>query len=60
MGLYFCGISDPAAAQDVIKFPSLMTNVPLQLVRDIINGICYQGHDEKRLEQQKVVLMFAL
>ena len=58
MRLYFCGILDPAAIQDVTKFPSL-TNVLLQLVRDI-NGICYQGYDEKRLEQQKFVLMFAL
>jgi len=29
-----------------------MTNVLLQLVKDIINGVCYQRY-EKRLEQQK-------
>ena len=32
---------------------SLLTNILLQLVRDIINGICCQGY-EKHLEQQKV------
>ena len=52
MGLYFCGIFDPAAVQDCTKFPGLITNVLLQLVGDIINGVCYQGC-EKRLEQQK-------
>jgi len=52
LGLYFCGISDPAAVQDCTKFPSLITNVLLQLVRDIISGVCYQRY-EKRLEQQK-------
>jgi len=36
--LYFCGILDPVAVQDGTKFPSLITNVLLQLVRDIING----------------------
>ena len=51
-GLYFCGILDPAAVQDWTKFPSLITNVLLHLVRDIINGVCYQRY-EKRLEQQK-------
>ena len=34
------------------KFPSVITNILLQLVRDIINGVCYQLY-EKRLEQQK-------
>jgi len=29
-----------------------MTNVLLQLVKDIINGVCYQRY-QKRLEQQK-------
>jgi len=29
-----------------------MTNALIQLVRDIINGVCYQRY-EKRLEQQK-------
>ena len=52
MGLYFCGILDPAAVQDCTKFPSLITNIFLQLVRDVINGGCYQRY-EKRLEQQK-------
>jgi len=48
LGLYFCGVLDLTAAQDCTKFPSLITNVLLQLVRDIINGDCYQ-----RYEQQK-------
>ena len=52
LGLYFCGILDPAAVQDWTKFPSLITNVLLQLTRDIINGVCYQRY-EKHLEQQK-------
>ena len=61
MGLYFCGILDPGAVQDCIKFPSLITNVLVQLVKDITNGVCYQRY-EKRLEQQKVVptLRFSL
>jgi len=41
----FCGILDPSAVQ-------VITNVLLQLLRDIINGICCQGNG-KRLEQQK-------
>jgi len=52
LGLYFCEILDPAAVQDCIKFPSLITNVLVQFVKDIINGACYQRY-EKRLEQQK-------
>jgi len=52
LGLYFCGILDPAAVQDCTKFPSLITNVLLQLVRDIIKGVCYQ-RNEKHIEQQK-------
>jgi len=31
---------------------SLITNVLVQLLKDIINGVCYQRY-EKRLEQQK-------
>ena len=60
-GLYFCRILDPAAVQDWTKFPSLITNVLLQLVRDVINGVCYQRY-EKHLEQQKgcQMLMFPL
>jgi len=50
--VFFCWILDPAAVEDCTKFPSLITNVLLKLVRDITNGICYQRH-EKRLEQQK-------
>jgi len=42
LGLYFCGILGPAAVQDCTEFPRLMTNALLQLVRDIINGVCYQ------------------
>jgi len=48
----FCGILDPATVQNCTKFPSAITNVLLQLLRDIINGVCYQRY-EKRLEQQK-------
>ena len=42
--LYFCGILDPTVVQDCTKFPSLITNVLLQLLRDIINGLCYQRY----------------
>jgi len=52
LGSNFCEILDPAAVQDCIKFPSLTTNVLAELVKDIINGVCYQRY-EKRLEQQK-------
>jgi len=52
LGLYFCRILGPAAVQDCTKFPRLMTNALLQLVRDIINGVSYQRY-EKCLEQQK-------
>jgi len=45
-----CGILDPAAVHDCTKFPSLLANVLLQLVEDIISGVCYQRY-EKRLEQ---------
>jgi len=47
----FCGILDPAAVPECTKFSSL-PNVLLQLVRDIINGVCYQRYG-KRLEQQQ-------
>jgi len=43
---------DPAAAEECTNFPSLVANVPLQLLRDIINGEYYHRY-EKRLEQQK-------
>jgi len=61
LGLYFCGILDPAAVQGWTKFPSLITNVLLQLVRDIINGVCHQRY-KKHLEQQKgrQMLIFSL
>jgi len=36
----FMGILALAAGQDCTKFPNLITNVLLQLVRDIINGVC--------------------
>jgi len=52
LGLYFCEIFDPAAVQDCIEFSSLITNVLVQLVKDIIHGVCFQRY-EKRLEQQK-------
>jgi len=38
--------------KDCTKCPRLMTNALLQLVRDIINGVCYQRY-EKRLEKRK-------
>jgi len=41
LGLYFCGILDPATVQDCTKFLNLIKNMLLQLVRDIINGVCY-------------------
>jgi len=50
--IFFCGTFDPAALQDCTKFPRLITNVLLQLVKEIINEVCYQRY-EKRLEQQK-------
>ena len=40
-GYIFCGILDPAAIQDCTQFYSLITNAFLQLVSDIINGVCY-------------------
>ena len=52
MGIYFYGILDPATVQVRTKFPSLITNVILQFVKDIINGVRYQ-RCEKRLEQHK-------
>jgi len=60
-GYIVCGILDPAAVQECTKFPSLITNVLLQLVRDTINVVCHQRY-EKRLEHKKIVqmLMFAL
>jgi len=48
----FCESLDSAAVQDCTKFPILLTNVLLQLVSDIINGVCYQRH-VKRFEHQK-------
>jgi len=39
--LCVCGILDPAVVQDLTKCPSSLTKVLLQLVRDIINGVCY-------------------
>ena len=53
----FCGILDPATVQDCTKYPSVITNEHLQLLRDIIDGVCYQRY-EKRLEQKKVFQMF--
>ena len=44
MGLYCCRILYPAV-QDCTKFPSLIANVLLQLVRHIINEVCYQRHE---------------
>jgi len=61
LGLYFCWIFDPAAVQDCTKYPTLTTNVLLQLVRVITNAVYFQRY-EKGLEQKKVtqMLMFAL
>jgi len=55
------GLLDSAVVQDCTKFPSVLTNAFLQLVRDIINRVCYQ-RCEQRLEQQegRQMLMFAL
>jgi len=53
LGLYFLGNSDPAAVQHCTKYPSLLANALLQLVRDINNGVFYQSY-EKRLKQQKM------
>ena len=36
------------AVQDCTKFPNLITNVHLQLVRDIINSVCYQRYEKRR------------
>ena len=57
----FCGILDHATFQDCTKFPSVISNVLLQLLRDIINGVCYQRYAILP-GQQKVVqmLIFAL
>ena len=41
-----------AAVQDCTKRPSLIKNVPLQLVRNTINAVRYL-RPEKRLEKQK-------
>jgi len=54
LGLYLCGILDPYTLQVRTKFPSVITNVLLQLVRDIINGVCYQRY-ENVLSNRKVV-----
>jgi len=48
----FGGILDPAAVQDCRKFPTLRRNAFLQLVRDIINGVCCRRYG-KRPGQQK-------
>jgi len=39
--LCVCGILDPTVVQDLTKFPSSITKVLLQLVRDTINAVCY-------------------
>jgi len=51
-GIIFLRDLYPAAVQDCTKFRILITNVLLQLARDVINGSCYQRY-EKRLEQLK-------
>jgi len=51
LGLYFWRILDPAAVQDCTKFSSL-TNVLIQLVRAIINRICYQRYEKRRAQQK--------
>ena len=48
----FVGFQIPLLFNIAKKLPSLITNVLLQLVRDIIKGVCYQRY-EKRLEQEK-------
>jgi len=44
IGNIFCGILDHVAVQDCTKFPSVIANVLLQLVKDIINGVGYQRY----------------
>ena len=40
------------------KFPTLKTNVLLQLVANIINAVCYQRYEKRLvLSNQKVVQM---
>ena len=39
-GYIFYGTLDPAAVQDCTQFLSLITNVLLQLVSNIINRVC--------------------
>jgi len=57
---HFYGLLDSAVVQDCTKF-LLASNALLQLVRDIINRVCYQRY-EQRLEKQegRQMLMFAL
>jgi len=43
--MYFCEILDPVTVQDYTKFPSVITNVLLQLVKYIINGVCCQRYE---------------
>jgi len=52
IGIIFLWDVNPAAIQDCIKCPSLITNVLVHVVKDTINGACYQRYG-KRLEQQK-------
>jgi len=63
LGAYFCGILDPATVQDGKKCPSLITNVILQLVTNIINGVCYRRYEKSLVLSNKKVfqmLMFTL
>ena len=63
MGLYFCGILDPAAVQDCITSSHLIAYVRVQLVNDIINSTEYVTTVMKNvLNNKKVVetLRFAL
>jgi len=51
-----------AAVQDCTEFPSLKTNVLLQLKSDIINRVCCQRYENVLSNNKKVVqmLMFVL
>jgi len=52
----FCGILGPAAVQDRTKFPSSITKVRIQLVRDIINGVQYVTSVMKNVFSNKKVV----
>jgi len=46
LGMHFCRILDPVTVQDCTKFPSVITNILLQLVKDITIGVCYKRYEK--------------